>query len=153
MRKRGLCALWMALFAALAGIPTWNGSAPAAVSFFVVLSPAAAGAVTGALVQAPAIDRHSNLLRATIVGIICAVLSLPLMILGFLLLADPFTFGKVPENIAGAFLATFFISIFVMKAMWWSILPMGAAGGLTLQLAWRMVEQRKRAGDLAATPD
>jgi hypothetical protein len=131
----------MAGFAALAGFPTWNGSSPAVVWFLLILSPAAAGAVTGVLVQAPAIGQHSNLLRGTIAGIACAVLSLPLMILGFVLLADLFTLGRVPDNFTGPFLGTLFISIFVMKNMWWSILAMGAVGGLTLQLAWGRVNR------------
>lgn len=64
------------------------------------------------------------------------------MILGFTLLSDLVTVGKVPDNFMGPFLGTFFISVLVMKKMWWSILPLGAVGGLTLQLAWERVDRR-----------
>lgn len=142
MRKRVFCALWMAAFAALAGFPTWNPAAPAPALFFLIISPAAAGAITGALVQAPAVGRHSNVVGSAVAGMICAVISLPLMILGFMLLSDLVTVGKVPDNFMGPFLGTFFISVLVMKKMWWSILPLGAVGGLTLQLAWERVDRR-----------
>lgn len=96
----------------------------------------------GALVQVKAIGERSDYLGASIVGILCAALALPLMIFGVLviaalpdLLTEPSLFGAIA-------LATIFGSAYAIKGLWWLILPMGAVAGLTLQFAWRRREDR-----------
>ena len=143
MRKCVFSALWMAFFAVLAAFPLWLQSDPEA-RLLGIVSSAVAGALAGGLLQPLAIGRHSNAIAAAVMGVFCATLCLPLVLLGTAVGVDPLlVFRGGVEGTLKALSFLLVMSFFGMARFWWTILPMGALAGLTLQLAWRSVENRQ----------
>lgn len=139
----------MAFFAFLAGIPPWFlVDYRTDLVLFVLLVPlvliAAAGALMGALLQPLAIGPRSNLFRAALMGTVCAVLSMPVLILFFGLFFETNTILIEPIDSLKNWAA---LTIMGLLTFWWLVIPLGALSGLTLQIAWmrcaRRVEHHK----------
>lgn len=97
----------------------------------------------GAVLQAPAVGERSNLLVATVVGIVCAGVSMPLTFFALALIGGPLILIRLPD-LVGAVTVALFVSFFGMKILWWQVLPLGAAAGFTLQLAWEIHHRRRQ---------
>lgn len=131
--KRSFCALWMAAAACIVA-PVFLLDAA------LILLPLGSGAVVGWLLQPFAIGRHSNRAIAAATGSVCAVLALPVGLLGFGLVIDPLEVFGDPGGSLGTI---FSLSWSALRYLWWWILPMGALAGMTLQCGWLAAEERR----------
>ena len=103
---------------------------------------AVVGATTGAFIQHRAVGQQSNIVYATLSGVLCAALAMPLIVFfGSLAIAafdDPTALGVAADGIA------LFSLIGLVLFGWW-VLPVGALAGLTLHIAWRLYSRRHSA--------
>ena len=143
--KRVLCALWMAGFANLAAFPLWiiwmssgfRGDNPLPIS----LQLAFVGALVGGLLQPVAVGRHSNVLFATLMGAICALLAIPLLMTVLVLFVDTPSFSSI-RAISELAVKLIQATPRAIENSWFIVLPVGAIGGLLLQIVWRHHEDK-----------
>ena len=133
MRQK-VSALWMAFFACLA-CPFWLAEP------WVILLPLVAGGATGWWLQSALVGPRASLVGATIGGIICAFLSLPIIGLGFVAAAlGPERILSEPGKLFGGLGFFVFLGAWLL---WWWIAAWGALAGFTLQLALWLVDRSK----------
>ncbi len=135
---RQFSAVWMGGFACVAGGPFLLAFGAVDGTVGLVLT-ALVGAAMGALIQHRAIGCRSNLIYATFSGVLCAGLAMPLIVFfGSLLIAvfdDPTALLVAAEGLAS------FAVLGLVLFGWW-IFPVGAVGGLTLHIAWKLYARR-----------
>jgi hypothetical protein len=139
MEKRAFAAIWMAVFTGLAATPVIlqkleNG--------WLVLPAAVGGAVVGWFIQSRVIGYKSNFTAAILVGIFSAFLAVPVAIFSVISVAMALKPSIVegPLRLLGAVPVLSLITVYVA---WWTILPLGAAIGLSSHLVWSRIERKR----------
>ncbi|WP_282608929.1 hypothetical protein [Pelagibius sp. Alg239-R121] len=127
----------MAAFACIADLPILLSDGP---TIALLLPPVFAGGSFGWVLQADAVGRKSNSLIAAACGAFCALLSLPIVMLGSILIAIS---NPIPHGIFDLIAMLVMICLAAIALMWWWIFPIGAVAGLTLHLIWKQVEKRQ----------